>query len=152
MMVKADIINAIHGKTVSSDRIPDDNNEAMILSVYDPHELTFDFDDVDYYGEGELGVPFEASVECEVNYAVYKADYFMLSDEKMNAMSIGERNDHYFDVDETYVVNVEGILSLSLDADTLKEDDIDDDEIRSTIEAATHDLEITEIAIPDEER
>lgn len=151
-MVNTDIIDALHGKSVSSDEIPDDNNEAMILSVYEPHELSFDFDNVDYYGESDIGVPFEALVECEVNYAIFKSDYFTLSEEKMKRISIGERNDHYFDADETYEVNVEGTLSLTLDAATLKGDETSDDEIGEAIKSAEHDLEITEITIPDGER
>ena len=131
--------------------VPDDNNEAMILGVNTPHEVSFNFDKVDYYGEGELGVPFEASVECEVNYAIFKSDYFSLSEEKMKDISIGERNEHYFDADENYVVDVQGVLSLKLHAEMLKEDKISDDEIRDTMKAADSDLEIDEVEIAEEE-
>ena len=148
-MVETDIVNALHGRTVYDDSIPDDNNEGMIFSVYSPHELTFDFANLEYYGAGDIGIPFEALVECELNYAIFKADYFVLSDERTKTISIGERNEHYFDADEDYVIKAEGILSLQLDTKRLENEDIEDSEMKELIGAADHDVEITETAVSD---
>jgi hypothetical protein len=146
-MVERDIVNALHGRTVYDSRIPDDNNEAMILSVGAPGNLTFDFLGVEYYGASELGVPFTTAVECMLSYAIFKADYVTMSEQKTKHISIGELNDHYFDAEEDYTVDVSGILSLTLDIERLQDDDLTDNDIDDLINDADDEVEILETEI-----
>ena len=41
----------------------------------------------------KLGLPFTATVECELNYAIFKGDYYTLGEAKTRKISIGERNE-----------------------------------------------------------
>jgi PIN domain len=107
-MLEIEIVAALEGKTVEDGRIPDDNNEGTILWVNTPGEFSFDFEKIEYYGENELGIPFNGSIECTLNYAIYKGDYFSLPEEKVKKISMSERNDHYVDADEEYTLEVEG--------------------------------------------
>ena len=70
----------------------------MVIGVGEASDVEFDFARIEYYGDDEIGIPFTASVECTVNYAVYKASYYTLDEDKMERMSIDERNRHYYDV------------------------------------------------------
>ena len=150
-MVTKDVVDAIHGKTVRSGAIPDDNNEGIIQGVYDPHEITFDYESVDYYGDTDIGFRFEAFVECEVSYAIFISDYYSLSDDESARISISELNDHYYDAEQTFTVKVTGTLSLTLDPAKLKDEDVEDVVLIQAIKSSQHSLEVDELEIPEEE-
>jgi hypothetical protein len=144
----SDLPSALDGKDVHSRRIPDDNNEGVIIEVGEPEDVTFDFDAVEYYGASELGVPFETSVECTLNYAIFIADYYTLSDDEQARISISERNEHYFDADEEYTVKVSGTLSIKIDARELEREDLQDEDLTELIADAEYTIEIVEVIIP----
>jgi hypothetical protein len=146
-MVESDIVNALNGQTINDSSIPDDNNEGLILMIGSPEDVTFDFEGLEYYGETEFGIPFTTVVDCELNYAIFKSDYFVLDEERTKNMSISERNEHYFDVDEEYPIAVEGVLSIAIDGKPLENEDIDDDEIVDLLTDSSHDVEINEMSV-----
>jgi hypothetical protein len=138
--------SALDSKEVQDHRIPDDNNEGMVTGVGEVSDVTFNFDDPEYYGEDDIGIPFDALVECTLNYAVYKADYYSLDEDKMDRMSIDERNRHYYDVDEDYSLRVTGVLTLKIDS-ALLEDELDDSELDDVILQSDRDIDVQEIAV-----
>ncbi|HEX4168208.1 MAG TPA: PIN domain-containing protein [Bryobacteraceae bacterium] len=144
--LQSDMITALDGKEVKDSSIPDDNNEGMVIGVGEASYVEFDFARIEYYGDDEIGIPFTASVECTVNYAVYKADYYTLDEDKMERMSIDERNRHYYDVDEEYTLAVNGVLSLTIDSGML-EDELEDGELEDVILQADTDVEVEEIEV-----
>lgn len=146
-MIEQDIVDALAHETVKDRSIPDDNNEGMITMVGSPEELTFDFDNIEYYGGSEIRIPFTAAVDCELNYAIYKADYYVLDDEKTERISIGERNKHYFDADEEYPIDVVGVLSVELETAKLQNEKTTDEDIEEVILSGDHKVEITEMSI-----
>jgi hypothetical protein len=83
--LESQLVNELANKDVKSRSIPDDNNEATIMGVDSPVDVSFDYGDVDYYGDGEIGLAFKASVECTLNYAIYKGDYYGLRRTKLQA-------------------------------------------------------------------
>jgi hypothetical protein len=145
--VEVGIVSAMYGKTIRDNSIPDDNGEAMVSMVGAPDDLTFDFDNVEYYGDTEIGIPFTTEVECLMNYAIFKADYFTMDDSETKGMSISDLNDHYFDVEQDLTLAVEGVLSLTLNRDNLDKENIEDDEIADSITWSTSKIEITEMKI-----
>ena len=90
-----DVVNELAEKTVTHESIPDDNNEGIITSVDSPTNVQFDFAAAEHYGDGDIGIPFTATVDCELNFAIYKGDYYSLSNTEH--ISISERNSHYYD-------------------------------------------------------
>jgi hypothetical protein len=147
-MVEIDIVDALANRTVHDSRIPDENGEGLIMLVGSAENLTFDFDNIEFYGGGEIGIPFATTVECELNYAIFKGDYFALAEEKQAQIGISERNEHYFDADETYPIEVTGTLSVELEAKVLENPRATDEEVEQAILSGLHDLEITETEIP----
>jgi hypothetical protein len=81
-----------------------------------------------------------------VNYAVYKADYYTLDEDKMERMSIDERNRHYYDVDEEYTLAVKGVLSLTIDSGMLQ-DELEDGERDDVVLQADTEVEVDEIEV-----
>ena len=145
-LLESRMLNALDGKDVEDRSIPDDNNEATVIGVGEVSDVTFDFDHTEYYGEDDIGIPFEAEVECTLNYAVFKADYYALAEDKMDRMSIDERNRHYYDVEEDYVLRVTGVLTLKIDGDLL-EDEMDDAELDDVILQSDSEIDLQEIAV-----
>jgi hypothetical protein len=132
---------------VHHDSIPDDNNTAVILSVDVPNNLVFDFMNVEYYGENEIGVPFEASVESTLSYAIYKGEYYVMTEERTERISTDECNEHYFDAEEDYTIEVTGALTITLNREQLERDDLTDDEIADLINDADYNVEIFETSV-----
>jgi len=86
-----------------------------------------------------------------LNYAVYKSEYFWLSEERLANMSMRERNEHYFDVDEEFTIAIEGVLSLTLDAEALQDGDLDDEDLKAMIITASSEIEINDMKVASEE-
>ena len=61
-----DVVNELAEKTVTHDSIPDDNNEGIITSVDSPTNVHFNFAAAEHYGDGDIGIPFTATVDCEL--------------------------------------------------------------------------------------
>jgi hypothetical protein len=112
--------------------------------VDSPEDLIFDFDNIEYYGGSEIGIPFTTTVECEVNYAIYKADYYLLDENKTKKISISERNEHYYDADETYAIDVTAVLSVELEVGVLENTKATEEGIEAAILSGEHKVEITE--------
>src|SRR5438067_6763870 len=43
-----------------------------------------------FYGGSEIGIPFITTLDCELNYAIFKKDYFTLGEKEMEQISIRE--------------------------------------------------------------
>ena len=127
--IRAQVVDVLHGRTVSSEEIPDDNNEGMILAVGDAKDIEIQSDEVEYYGEGLFVIPVEFSTECLISYSVFKIDYLTLSEEKMEGISISELNDSFFDAEEDYSLRVEALVSLDFETEVFESTDIGDEQL-----------------------
>ena len=146
-LLENDLTNALTHETVNDPIIPDDNNEGMIFSVWAPEDVEFDFDKTEYYGGSEIGIPFTASVKCEINYAIEKGDYICLNEERSSHISIGERNDHYFDADEEIMVGVDGVFSIELPAKKLEDENMTDEDIEDALASGDTQVEVHETRV-----
>ncbi len=99
------------GKVISSEKIPDDNNEATISSTYEPENILFDTQKSIYYGGGIIVVPCSFNVEASIDYYIYKPDYHAME----KTLSTSDHNDHYYAVDETVEITVEGNARFEFD-------------------------------------
>ena len=142
------IVHELSGTTVQHRSIPDDNHEGVVITVgLDSPEVNFDFATVGYYGANELAIDFDASVECSLNYAIFKADYYALPEDKMDRISIGERNEHYFDADEDYTIEIKGVLSIKFEGRRLEDDNLTDEDVEDIILQAEYDVEVVQKAV-----
>ena len=140
-----DLVNELAEKHVRHWSIPEDNHEAMILMVGAPKNVEFAYDKLAYYGEADIGIPFTAAVECLLNYRIYKTDYYSLSDDKQ--VSVDEWNDHYFDAEEYYEIDVEGEIAILIGPDDLKEQNLTDDDLENIIKSADMNTEVHKIGV-----
>lgn len=118
--VYSKIGDAVVYKTIYHDSIPEDNHEAKISGFYDPDYIELDLEDISYYGDGNFGVPFEVGMEVSVYYYIFKADYYALEDQVgSSAPSISDHNDHYFEAEDVFYIQVRGVANVGCDRDEL---------------------------------
>lgn len=139
-----DVIHDLSGKTVRHRSIPDDNHEGTIISVWNPENVEFDFTNLEHYGDADIGIPFTATVDCELSYAIFKSDYYCLDEEEMEGTSISDLNRHYYEASKTFTIRIAGHIALMIDPADLEEVDLTDEDLQATIKNADTDTEITE--------
>ena len=146
--LEREIIEPLADTTVRGP-IPDDNNEASVSMVGSPRHTQFKFDDMEYYGEGVIGIPVSTVVECELNYYIFKADWCVMDDVAISRISVSDWNKHYFLAEETRDVDVEGRLIVQLRLDELQRDDLTDDDLSTLINDANCTVEVEDATVDD---
>ena len=149
-MVEHEIEDALLDRQVHDRRVPSDDHKGKVVMVGSAENVRFDFAKIEHYGGSELGVPFTADVECELNYAVYKLHYDVLRKKRREHISIQDLNDHYYDAGETYLLKVAGVLSVELETRILENVRTRDEEVEEAILKGEHRVEITAATIPPE--
>ncbi|MBP5973093.1 EVE domain-containing protein [Brasilonema sp. CT11] len=119
-VIEKDIIDLLVNKTVNYPGIPDDNNEASITSVGQPYNITLEPERTEDNKKNLFVIKFTLTVECQLLYYIFKADYYTLDDKKSEQISIDDWNDHYFSAEETYQLNVGGTISVKGDSTPLE--------------------------------
>jgi hypothetical protein len=97
---------------------------------------------VEHFGEGNLAIPFTATVDCELNFRIYRGDYYAMGDD--DDISVSEWSDHYLDANKTYTLSIEGYVNLTIDTELLKEDELTDDDLSDIIRGSDTGVDITE--------
>ncbi len=140
----SEVVHELAGKTVRHPAIPDDNNEATILSVGEPENVEFTFDELEHYGDADIGIPFTATVDCNLHYAIFKSDYYCLDEDNMERIGISDLNRHYYDAEENCTINIKGYITILIDPDELQEGNLSGEELQMLIKTADTSTEITE--------
>jgi hypothetical protein len=134
------VVDELAWKTVRHHAIPEDNGEAQIASVNQTENVAFIFAEVEHFGDGDLGIPFTATVDCELNFRIHRGDYYALGDDDI---SVSDWSEHYLDANKTYALSIEGYVNLTIDTELLKDDDLTDDDLRDIISASDSSVDIT---------
>jgi len=129
-----ELVDALVGQTVRSRNIPGETSEAMISGVGNPTDLVLNLNAAVDHGDGLVVIPFSLQTECLLDYAIFKADFYTLPEEKSDRISTSELNRHYYSAEEEYALRVEGRLSVEVDADSLKESDLSKDDLLSILD------------------
>jgi hypothetical protein len=147
-IVNGHIASAIDGKEIESGVIPDDNSVSTITGAYEPSEVTFAINDAEYYGNGNVVVPFYATVEVLADYYVFKGDYYCIGDDRSQRISVSDWNDHYFAAQECFTVRVSGAVSIVFDQALLSDGTLDEERLASAISVADGEIdEVSDITV-----
>jgi len=85
-------------------------SEHTISSYHVPSEITFSFDDLTSYGDGEFSLPFTFEDDVLVTFFIDKHEYWAMEDAEV--ISVSPWNDYVFEAEESTRVHVEGILRI----------------------------------------
>ena len=129
--------------------LPGENGEGMITSVDEPQKIEFGIEDVTYYGDGIGVIPFEVEINCEINFSIFKSDYMIMNDKESEGIFISELNEHFFEADKEFTLNISGNLSLETSTNALEQEDPSEQNLTETVESNSVRIdEINEIDIP----
>jgi hypothetical protein len=120
--VKRKLGEALMWKKIESRSIPDDNNEATISAYSEPEDIELDFGDAAYFGGGEFGIPFKATLYVTGFYYLFKGDAYR---SEGRSVSLSDHNDHYYEAEEEFEVDVDGLVKISCNRDALDPAEID---------------------------
>ena len=121
------------GQAIRHRAVPSDNHEARVFNIEELDSVEFGFKEAEYYGDGNISIPFTAALYCDLNFTIHKSDFYKMSDAEMSAMCITSDSDHYFDVFQQFPISITGDLSISPDAAKLQED-LPDDALRQLLQ------------------
>ena len=107
--------------------VGDYDSEPTINGVGDPENLEVVVEEAVDHGNGLAVVPFRLKVECQVEFALSKSDYYRMDAEDEKSIGISDLNDHYFLAEEERTVLVEGSLSIQVDATKLQAEAIEEE-------------------------
>ena len=110
------VIDLIAARIVTGST-PDDDSEALVCWVETPRDTEFKFDRAEYYGEGEIGIPFSTVVQCGLDF-------------------------YYISAVEVRDVDIEGRLILRLPTDELRRYELTDEDLNVLINEADYAVEI----------
>ena len=131
-----DYVDLLAGESICSPLIPGDNNEATISMVGAVDDLTFDWGRAEYYGDDKVVVPFSFVTEVYADSYIFKSDWYAMTDEESEAISVTDWNDHYYLAQAPYQVVVVGLAAISLHLD-LSERVFSTDEVAAALNDCT---------------
>ena len=136
-------------ETTATGNIPDDNNEAVIIGVGETQNIVFKFDGIEYYGDGVIGIPFSCIVDCEIMYHIFKQDWYVMSEEEADGISVSDCNRHFYEAEETRDIEVDGSLSLRVETEQLRGHGLEREPLKDLIYAANWSVEVYRARIED---
>jgi hypothetical protein len=121
-MVRGKIGEALMWKKIEAHSIPDDNHEASISGYSDPEDIELNFGEAAYFGGGEFGIPFSATLQVTGIYYLFKGDVYLAEERDVR---LSDHNDHYYEAEESFEVVVEGLVKVICNRDAIDPNEID---------------------------
>ncbi len=142
--------DAANYQRIESPFIPDDNNEGHLDSLDVTTDVQLLPDRLEFLGAGTVLIPFEVPCEALVSYAIFKADYYCLDDDRTAGISISDLNDHYFDAQECLQGTAYATLSLELPNIDLSAQPYTEAALQAAVMAAALEIEALERVVIDD--
>jgi hypothetical protein len=147
---ESDLVQALIGKPVVSERIRNSSHNGIIASIGKWNTLGFEFDGVDFYGDREIGIPFNTVFYCQVNYRVEIADFLAMRVKEIKTMTVTQR-DTYCDILDTFKINLEATLVVKFPPEEMKDENLSDSKLIALLRDATSGVEVNEVEVLDED-
>lgn len=107
-------ISELEYQTIIDESIPSDNNDADITSIGLPENIKFECLDTTYYGNNTIAIPVNFQIAVYAHFAIFKSDYY---GHEYN-FSIEDLNDHYYDAEDEFTLDITATIILTLDIET----------------------------------
>lgn len=108
-------------------------NEISVTGAGPPMNFEIDIDNADDLGEGVMLVPFNADVECMLQYYMQKSDYYSLDEEVFARLSASVQNDHVMQIEEDRLIDVRGVMSVEIDVEMLESHNGTEEDVSSLL-------------------
>jgi hypothetical protein len=128
--LESQVVDALAYKYVEHSLIPDDNQEANIVGVYEPSDVEIDWNSMDDLGGGWFSVPVSFQIEVEAEFYIYRSDAYHAPDGVWVIYDDPEEH-HYFEAGGTLDIEVHAVVSVRIAEDMIMNNGFGDlDEIR----------------------
>ena len=105
----------LYNKQFNDKEIPDDNYEGTISSINDIKDIKFTCDDIISLGNGMFSISFSCKLNANIEYFIFKADYYCLDESRIKYISIDDWNKHYYHAEEELNLSCTGTIGLQYD-------------------------------------
>jgi len=112
------------GADIYDGRLHDDNHEAKVESFGSFEPLEIDWENSVNYSSNLFEFDFTSESECELEYFIFKADYYALDHDEMGSIIMEDWNDHYFRVTDPRTIKIEGRIAVKFNFENLNENNI----------------------------
>lgn len=113
--LKSYYIKELEYSEIKDEIIPSDDNSGIIEGIGYPENIICNFYDLINYGNRTIGIPVFFNINANVEFPVYKADYYMLIEEgEYDELSPNERNKHYFEIHKDFLLNINGTVIIDI--------------------------------------
>jgi hypothetical protein len=118
-----------------------DHEGVMVTSYNEPEKIKFTLDKLEYYGDGQIGIPFECQILVNGVYYIDKREYWSRQDDNYHGLpSVTSHNDHVYEAEGEFLLHVDGVISADFDLNEL-----DFSNLQKTIEEADHNIEVQNV-------
>ena len=134
-------------KHIHDELLPTVDHDATICNVNSVNSIKISFDDGTYSWATEIGLFFELSIDCTLEYALPKTEYHMLPWDDKKDLKVEENNEYFFGIEDDRTLEARGVLTLKLPDRSLEDFALSDSDIESLIAKADYSIEVYEIEI-----
>jgi PIN domain len=143
------LTDAIHGRLITSKYIPNADHRGMIVLVGRWSPLMFDFVNVEFYGEGVVGIPFDTSAACSVHYRILRADFNALSVRKAALINAIDQDDEYLSAGEEYNIKIKATLLATFNLRNMQ-NELPSEQLAAVVEDADINVEVKVVDVSDD--
>lgn len=144
--IKGLLVDSLAHETFEDRQIPSDDETATITGVDDAESIEYNAKDAIYYGDGSIGLPFEATVGVLADYAIFKSDWDSLPFRRQTHVSVRERNERYYGVEESLTLAVGGLLVVQLSDELFETTELTAEQLTDDVSEADFVVEDVEVA------
>jgi uncharacterized protein with PIN domain len=144
--IKALLVDSLVHETFQAGQILSDDETATITGADDAENIEYNAKDAIYFGDGRVGLPFEATVGVLADYAIYKADWETLRFRRQAHVSVSVRNEHYYGVEESLTLAVGGLLVVQFSDELFETTELTAEQLADDVSEADFVVEDVEVA------
>jgi len=144
-MINQSLEKELYYKNFIDRDIPDDNNEGTITGINVIYSLEIINNKILNLGNGLFSVPFSCKIDANIEYYIFKADFYCLDEDRMKNISIEDWNRHYYQAEESLILSCDGKIGIQFNIDMSEMIEIQDikiDDLLKDINLSFSDLNI----------
>jgi hypothetical protein len=132
--IQEQIVAYLEGTSIFSEQlIP---NISHVATIKDVEGLATDIEIGDisltqYYGDGIIVSPFVTQAEITIEYELAPIEYHSLSTKRAERLSIVEREETLYTIEETFPLRIEGKISIRINPQKILEFNLSEEEIKT---------------------
>jgi len=140
---------ALKGSSFHDNDVPTGDHVGQIVSVGDTDEFKFQIDLTEYYGDGEIEIPFTAFSQCRIQYKFPVSTYEELPINRAEGIDILELDPFTYLAEEEASLLVAAMLNIKFEKDEFKQPNLADSALVEHIDLANISIKISDVTILD---